>query len=84
MLGTSSSPTAAKILALQLLDTCFDKEREAESCSHPISAFQSQGKTDGILSASVALPLQEIAVVIRMKVGHLRIREKEAQNGLKS
>lgn len=50
---------------MQLLDTWFDKEREAESHDHPISAFQSQGKTAEILSASVALPLQEIEVVYK-------------------
>lgn len=77
------TPEAPEILALRLLDTCFHKEREAESHGHPVSAFQSQAKMAEILSASVALSLQEIAVVVRMKVGHLRIWEKKAQNGLK-
>lgn len=84
MLVTSSFLTAPKILALKLLGTCLDKEREAESHGHPISAFQSQGKAAEILSVSVALPLQETAVVISIKVGHPRIQEKKAQNGLKS
>lgn len=53
---------STKISALQLLDTRFDKEREAESHRHPISAFQGQGKTAEMLSASVALSLWEIAV----------------------
>lgn len=44
-------------------NTCFDKEREAESHGHPIGAFQILSKTAEILSASVALPLQEIVVV---------------------
>lgn len=57
---------------------------EAESHGHPIRAFQSRGKTAEILSTSVALPLQEIAVVIRIKAGHLRIQQKKAQSGLKS
>lgn len=41
---------------------------EAESHGHPISAFQGQGKTVEVLSASVALTVWEIAVVITIKV----------------
>lgn len=59
---------STKISALQLLDTCFDKMREAESHSNPISAFQGQGKTAEMQLASVALRLWETAVVIRIKV----------------
>lgn len=59
---------STKISALQLPDTRFSKEREAESRGHPISAFQGQGKTAEMLSASVALTLRETAVVIRIEV----------------
>lgn len=52
---------SAKISALQLLDTGFDKDREAESHGHPISASQVQHKAAEWLSASAALTLQEAA-----------------------
>jgi len=59
---------STKISAQQLPDTCFDKDREVESHSHPISAFQGRGKTAEMLSASVAWTPWKIAVVIRIKV----------------
>lgn len=51
-------PDRTKISSLQLLDTWFDKEKEAEYHSHPISAFQGQSKTAEMLSASVALTVK--------------------------
>lgn len=51
-------PDSTKISSLQLLDTCFGKEKEAEYHGHPISAFQGQSKTAEMLSASVALTVQ--------------------------
>lgn len=54
VLVTSSFLTAPNTTAP---NTCFDKEREAETHGHPIGAFQILSKTAEILSASVALPL---------------------------